>query len=563
MISNPIKQAEKELRELILEALSRAVANGQLPACPTNDFSTEVPADSAHGDFATNLAMTNAKVFGMPPRKIAEIVTENLVLDGSFFSRCEVAGPGFINFFLAPSWFSQAVELILQKRESYGKTDYGQGKKWMVEFVSANPTGPMHIGNARGGAMGDSLAEILSWAGFAVTREFYVNDAGNQIEKFAKSLSVRYLQLFLGEEKVPLSEDCYQGEDILAHARQFAEIYGDRYVQADETERRQNLVSFALPKNIQALKDDLARYRIHFDNWFLESELHKSGLVGQIVDELKKKGLTYEKEGAIWYRSCAFGCDKDDVLVRANGVPTYFAADIAYHYNKFALRHFDRVIDIWGADHHGHIARLKGALSALGISEDRLEVRLMQMVRLIQDGKPVKVSKRSGKSITLTSLLDEIPIDAARFFFNLREANSHFDFDLDLAVEQTAQNPVYYVEYAHARICSMLKTLAEEGFTPKEKARYELLKAPEEQALIRHLARFPQEIIDAANEYDPARMTRYAIALATLFHKFYTVCRVKGSEPELLQARLNLSEAARVVLKNVLSILKIQAPESM
>ncbi|MEE1492695.1 MAG: arginine--tRNA ligase, partial [Massilioclostridium sp.] len=420
-----------------------------------------------------------------------------------------------------------------------------------------------HIGNARGGAMGDCLASVLDWAGYDVTKEFYINDAGNQIEKFALSLDVRYQQIYKGEDAVPLPEDAYQGADIKVHAQNFADLYGDKFLDATQQERRKALVDYALPINIANLKTDLAKYRIEYDVWFKESVLHEEGQVQKIVDILTERGLTYEKEGAIWYKSSEYGSEKDDVLVRANGIPTYFAADIAYHYNKFAVRGFDRVINIWGADHHGHVARLKGAMDAVGLDGSKLDVVLMQMVRLMRDGEPVKVSKRSGKSITLVSLLDEVPIDAARFIFNLREANSHLDFDLDLAVEQSSQNPVYYVQYAHARICSILKKLAQEGFSPQEDADFGLLTAPEEIELIRHIARLPGDIVEAAKAYDPARITRYSLDLATLFHKFYNACKVKGDDERLTTARLTLCDAVRTVLENVLSMLKIDAPESM
>ena len=562
-MKNLVKQASDELRQLLMEALARAVAKELLPAEALPDFTIEIPADASHGDLATNLALISARPFHMPPRKIAEIIGQNLDLAGSSFTTYEIAGPGFLNFCLGANWFSDVLLAIQTEQSDYGSSDYGNGEKWMVEFVSANPTGPMHIGNARGGAIGDCLAEILNRTGYHVDREFYVNDAGNQIEKFAASLNIRYLQYFLKDEAPPLPEDAYQGQDIADHAAAFAQLYGDRYLNCEESVRKQALVDYALPKNIDGLKRDLETYRIVYDNWFFESTLYREHLVETVVERLKEKGLTYEKEGAVWYASTQFGCEKDDVLIRANGVPTYFAADIAYHYHKFAIRGYERVINVWGADHHGHVARLKGAMNALGIDGNRLDVVLMQMVRLIRDGKPVKVSKRSGKSITLVSLLDEIPIDAARFFFNLREANSHFDFDLDLAVEESSKNPVYYVQYAHARICSILRNLAEEGLTPNPAAETAVLTSPEERELIRFLATLPNELLEAARQYDPARITRYSLDLAALFHKFYNSCHVKGSELPLLEARLKLVDSVRIVLEIVLSILKITAPETM
>lgn len=564
-MNNPIAQAKAQIRELLLGALGRLTAAGTLEGVPVPDFTVEIPADPKNGDFAANLAMVSAKAFHMAPRKIAEAIASEMNMTGTMFDRMEIAGPGFLNFYLSDRFYSDVLREIESAGKDYGRTDFGKKKRVMVEFVSANPTGPMHIGNARGGAIGDSLASVLDWAGYDVTREFYVNDAGNQINKFGLSLSVRYQQVFKGEDAVELPADAYQGKDILEHAKKFAEIYGDKYLECDEETRRAALVNYALPLNIEALKNDLAKYRIFYDVWFLESTLHDSGEVMKSVERLTENGYTYEKDGTIFYKATAFGAEKDDVLVRANGVPTYFAADIAYHYNKFAVRGFDKVINIWGADHHGHVARLKGAMDAIGLDGNKLDIVLMQLVKLMRDGQPVKVSKRTGKSITLVDLLEEVPIDAARFFFNLREANSQMDFDLDLAVEESSKNPVYYVQYAHARICSILRTLESESITPKALCENDLsvLSTDEEKMLIRFLAKLPQEIIDAANDYDPARITRYAIDLATLFHKFYNACRVKCGDDCTMHARLALCVAVKTVLGNVLSLLKIDAPESM
>ena len=556
-------QAEQQLRKLLCLAVEKAKDNGELIQADIPEFVVEIPADSSNGDFATNIAMIGARVFKQAPKMIAQQIVDNIVLDDTYFDRCEIAGPGFINFFLNKTWFSEAIIAVLGEESHYGKTNFGLNKKVLVEFVSANPTGPMHIGNARGGAIGDCLSEILSWAGYSTSREFYVNDAGNQIEKFKKSLSIRYQQLFLGEQAVPLSEDCYQGADITQRAKDFADIYRDKYMNVSEDERRQALVEYALPLNISGLKTDLLKYKIEYDKWFLESDLHKQGKLYEIVDMLKSRGYIYEDGGAVWFKATEFGGEKDDVLIRDNGIPTYFLADIAYHYNKLVDRGFDKAIDIWGADHHGHVARLKWALEALGIDPKRLDIILMQMVRLVRDGETVKLSKRSGKSITLTSLLDEIPIDAARFLFNMREANSHFDFDLDLAIEESSKNPVYYVQYAHARICQILKNLEELGYKPSINSEYELLNTKEEIELIKAIAKFPSEIIAAACSYNPSRITRFALDIATLFHKFYTVCKVKGSEENLLNARLSLCCAVKITLKNALTILNISAPEEM
>ena len=562
-MANPIFDAKNQCREILLAALDRCIAEGTLPQAEAPEFSVEIPGDSSHGDFAANLAMVSARAFHKAPRMIAEALANAAELTGTAFQKLEVAGPGFLNFTLAPGWFAGVVESVLEEKENYGRTDFGGGKRMLVEFVSANPTGPMHIGNARGGALGDGIASVLDWAGYRVDREFYVNDAGNQINKFGLSLDLRYQQLY--KDGIEMPEDSYHGQDIIDHAKNFAAIYGDKYMNVSEEERRKALAAYALPLNIEGLERDLAKYRIHYDRWFRESALHADGSVMKVVELLKEKGHTYEAEGATWFKATEFGADKDFVLVRSNGVPTYVVPDIAYHYDKLVTRGYDKAIDVLGADHHGYVPRLKAALQALGVDPDRLDVVLMQMVRLIRDGEVVKASKRSGKAITLVTLLDEVPIDAARFYFNLREANSQFDFDLDLAVEQSSQNPVYYVQYAHARICSILKKLAAEGVSPRKVTREELeaLSTAEEIALIRHIARFPAEIIEAAKAYDPAKMTRYALDLATLFHKFYTACKVYGEDESLMQARLALCMAARSALENVLSILKIDAPETM
>ncbi len=557
---NLINDIKQELKEILLTALGKAISNNQLIGEPIPNFTIEIPGDVKNGDFATNIAMVSAKAFKLAPRKIAEIIVENIDLTSSNFEKVEIAGPGFINLFLKQQWFSSVINAVHKMGDEYGKTNFGQNKKYMVEFVSANPTGPMHIGNARGGAIGDCLASVLSWAGYDVTKEFYVNDAGNQIEKFAMSLEKRYLQIY--KENIDFPEDAYQGEDIKVLAQKFADIHGDKYVSNPE-KLKADIVAFALPINIQALKDDLLRYRINYDVWFFESQLHKEKAIEKCIDILKNKGLTYEQDGALFYKASEFGGEKDEVLVRANGIPTYFAADIAYHYNKFAVREFDKVINVWGADHHGHVARLKGAMDAIGLDGSKLDIVLMQLVNLIRDGKPVRVSKRSGKSITLVTLLDEVPIDAARFFFNLREANSHLDFDLDLAVSESANNPVYYVQYAHARICSILTNLKAQGIEYSKDCDLSLLQSSEEIELIRQLAKFPEEIKESAKNYDPARMTKYSIDLATLFHKFYNAQKVNCGDLQLTNSRLSLCVAVKTVIANVLSLLNITAPISM
>ena len=559
-----INQTYAQARALVEEGFRQAIAAGTLKDAPIPSFIVEIPADTSKGDFATNAAMAGAKAFGTAPRKIAEAICSQMKLEGTPFDRVEIAGPGFINFFVGSSWFSTIVESVLALKEEYGRTSYGEGKKINVEFVSANPTGPMHMGNARGGAIGDCLAAVLDWAGYEVSREFYVNDAGNQIAKFALSLEARYLQIYKGEDAVPFPEDGYHGDDIRVHAQNFSQEFGDRYVNAPEEERRQALVEYALPRNLARMKEDLANYRIHYDTWFLESTLHPDA-INKVIETLSARGLTYEKEGAVWYKATDFGGEKDEVLVRANGIPTYFAADIAYHYNKFAVRGFDRCINVWGADHHGHVARLKGAMDAVGLDGSKLDIVLMQLVRLMKDGAPVKMSKRTGKAISLADLFEEVPVDAARFFFNLREPNSTLDFDLDLAAQQTSQNPVYYVQYAHARICSILRRMEEEGVTVRSCTEEELalLNSADEQNLIRQLGQLPATIIDSARRYDPAAITKYLVDLANLFHKFYTTCSCRCDDPSLMQARLNLCLAAKQVLSNALGMLQVSCPDSM
>ena len=593
---NPRKAALDTARELLTGALNAAVADGSLPEAPLPEFIVEIPADVKNGDIASNAAMAGARAFHKAPRQIAQAIVDHLNLEGSLFDRAEIAGPGFINLFLGAHWFTSVLQAAATEPE-YGRTDGGAGKRYNVEFVSANPTGPMHMGNARGGALGDCLSAVLDWSGYDVTREFYINDAGNQIQKFGKSLAVRYLQKYCGEEAYPLPAECYQGGDIKVLAGEFAEINGDQYVAAcqgmdEETlfasdafaQLKDALVAYALPKNIAALKRDLGKYRIDYDVWFHESTLHESGAVMAVVDKLLELGACYKAEdGAIMYRSAQYASKygvvnrkkdenadgeeeaKDEVLVRANGIPTYFAADIAYHYNKLAVRGFERAIDIWGADHHGHVARMKGAMDAVGLDGTKLDVVLMQMVNLMRDGKPVRMSKRTGKAITLTDLLDEVPIDSARFFFNQRESSSTLDFDLDLAVRNDSENPVYYVQYAHARICSVLKKLEAAGvtFEGADALDASLLTDPSEQALLRLLSAFPAEIAAAAEKYDPARITRYVIDIATAFHRFYNACRILEADPAVRQCRMALCLAVRSVIRNVLTMFKVTVPESM
>ena len=558
-----VEKAREQVTACIKNAADAAIKKGVLEKADMGDFSVSVPQNREHGDYAANAAMVWARAFHKAPRAIAEILGAEFDFKGTYIEKYEIAGPGFINFFLSDDYYADILLDVENKGEGYGRSDYGKGKRMLVEFVSANPTGPMHIGNARGGALGDCLASVLETAGYYTEREFYINDAGNQINKFALSLDLRYRQLF--GDGIEMPEDSYHGEDIINHAKAFAEIHGDEYINKSEEERRKALVDFALPKNIQGLKDDLAKYRIHYDTWFNESTLHKNGETARIIELLKQSGHTYMQEDALWFKATDFGCDKDFVLVRANGVPTYVVPDIAYHYNKLMVRKFDKAIDVLGADHHGYVPRLKAALTALGVDADRLDAVLMQMLRLVRDGEVIKASKRSGKAITLVTQLDEVPIDAARFFFNLREPNSHFDFDLDLAVNESNLNPVYYVQYAYARICSIFRNLKAEGIEKRSCTADELkrLTSPEERELILHIAAYTDEIIAAAKDYDPARITHYVCELATKFHKFYAACRVKGIDEPLMQARLTLCSDTATVIKNVLDLIKVSAPEKM
>jgi len=558
-------EAEQQARDIIINAVKAAQASGDLPEADIPAFTIEIPADASHGDFASNIAMAGARAFRMAPAKIAAVIVDNLAFAGTFFSCAAVAGPGFLNLFVSREWFSRVLGAVSELGAEYGRTNRGAGKKVMVEFVSANPTGPMHMGNARGGVIGDCLAAVLDASGYRVEREFYLNDAGNQIEKFAVSLEARYLQIYKGEEAVPFPEDGYHGHDIADLAREFADIHADKYVGAGEKERREALVAYALPKNISSIRDTLLKYRIEYDTWFRESSLYEDGSIDLIMDKLRERGMAYEKDGAIWYAATKMGAEKDEVLIRQNGNPTYFAGDIAYHYNKFAIRGFDTVINIWGADHHGQVARLKKALDSIGLHGDSLHIVLMQLVRLMKDGEPYRMSKRSGRSVTLSDLLEIVSADAARFFFNMREAGSAMDFDLGLAVQQNAQNPVYYVQYAHARIYSIEKKLKSENidFENITEDEYGLLEAPEEIELIRLLAQLPSVVAGAAERYDTACLTRQAIDTATQFHKFYTNCHVMVEDSKLCRARAGLCFATRTVIANLLGLMKVSAPETM
>ena len=562
---NHVLNAKEQAQSLILNAYRKAAEEGLLPSHPFETAPVEIPKDVKNGDFASTFAMQAAKPLGMNPRKIAEAICEKAQLEGTIFSGLEIAGPGFLNLRLGHGYFENVLRDIQEEGANYGRSQSEKKEKIMVEFVSANPTGPMHMGNARGGVLGDSLAEVLSRAGNDVSREFYVNDAGNQIEKFAQSLEARYFQILDGEENVPFPEDGYHGDDIRELAKIFYEQHGDSYRNVPEKERHDALVQFGLEKNLAKMRRDLEKYRITYDTWFFESTLHDSGYVKETVDLLTEKGATYENEGALWLRTSDYGCEKDDVLRRANGFYTYFAADIAYHRNKFEQRGFDRVINIWGADHHGHVARLKAALDILGLDgSHRLEIVLMQLVRLMRDGEVVRMSKRTGKAITLSDLLDEISCDAARYFFNSRAADTHLEFDLGLAVREDNENPVYYVQYAHARVKSILRNLEQEGVQCSLNPDLSLLKSEEELELIRELARLPEEIRLAARDREPSRINRYVNNVAAAFHRFYTVSRIRDAETEALRdARVYLIRQVATVIENGLSVFGVTAPDKM
>ena len=580
---NMIQAARDQVAQLTQAAYERAAAQGLLPAGQAIAGSVEVPKDSKNGDFASSFAMAGAKALRMAPRAIAQIILDHLELEGSYFQRSEIAGPGFLNFFYDHSWYGGVLSAVEADPAGYGGSDEGRGEKVMVEFVSANPTGPMHMGNARGGVLGDTLANVLRREGYDTWKEFYVNDAGNQIHKFAQSIHARYMQLLLGEDNYPFPEEGYHGDDIRELARGFYDLHGDAYRDAPEEKWEADMAAFGLERNIPKMKEDLRKYRIEYDEWFFESTLHNSGYVAETVELLGRKGWTYEKEGALWLDTTGLLKEKylregksqeqvdkldlkDDVLRRANGFYTYFAADIAYHRNKFEKRGFDKVINVWGADHHGHVARLQAALDGLGLDgSNRLVIVLMQLVNLLQDGKPVRMSKRTGKAIALHDLLDEISVDAARYYFNNRSATSPLDFDLDLAVRQDSDNPVYYVQYAHARICSLLANLAQDGDAVPAAAAVDaaLLCAGEERELIKTLAQYPQELRLAARDYDPSRINRYLTVLAGDFHRFYNACRIRGEEREVRLARLKLADTVRLVLANGLGLLGVSAPEKM
>ena len=564
-MTNIIENLRQQIRDTVEKSLAKSIQSGELLEIEIPYITVETPKEKGHGDFSTNVAMQVSRLVKKSPRQTAEIIIKNLETEGTYIEKMECAGPGFINFYLGNAWLYDSLKLINKEGTDFGRINTGNGQKVMVEFVSANPTGPLHMGNARGGALGDCIAGVLQAAGYDVTREFYVNDAGNQIEKFGISLEARYIQLLKGKDAVAFPEDGYQGEDIIDHMKDYIAQNGDKLLETEAVERRSVLVDFALPRNLERIRSGLKSYGIEYDVWFSEQSLYDSGELEETLKYLRDNGYTIEKEGAEWFKATDFGMEKDEVVVRNNGLPTYFASDIAYHRNKFLKRKFDRVINLLGADHHGHVARMKAGVQALGVEPGKLDIVIFQLVRLYRNGEIAKMSKRTGRSISLTDLLDEVGRDAARFIFNTKASGSHLDFDLDLAVKQSNDNPVFYVQYAHARICSMLRLLESEGIQVPGADEVELtqLSTREELELIKRLAEYPDEIRISAQTLEPSRLTRYVTDVASLFHSFYTVCRVKGERGELMKARLLLVDCTRTVIRNVLEILSISAPERM
>ena len=559
ILLNIIEETQSALRQGVAAACAQAMAAGTLPEAALPDFVIETPKDEKNGDFSTNLAMQLTRILRQNPRKIAEAIVGGIDLPG-LVERVEIAGPGFINFYLVPGWLNRVLPAIQEEDADYGKSNAGGGERVQVEFVSANPTGLLHMGNARGGALGDTLAAVLNEAGYVCDKEYYINDAGNQVENLGKSVEARYFEL-LGRDDYQIPEDGYHGKDIIATAQRLLDEKGESLVDLPEAERRELMKNYALKEKVAGIRGSLENFGVVFDNWFSEQSLHDAGSVHEVVDILREKGVVYEKDGAQWLRATDWGEEKDEVLVRSNGTPTYFAADIAYHRNKFE-RGYKRLINIWGADHHGHVARLKGAMTALGYPGDDITVILMQLVRLYRGGEIVKMSKRSGKYVTLDELIEEVGKEAARFFFIMRSPDSALDFDLDLARAESSDNPVYYVQYAHARICSILSVAGVD--TPKAAdVDLSLLTEENERVLIRKLAEWPQEVADAARELAPYHLAYYAKELANAFHSFYNSCKVLTDDAALRDARLALVDCTRITLRNVLTLLGLSAPERM
>ena len=546
------------LAQSIKDAAQRAIEAGTVKAGELPTVVLEVPPQKEFGDFATNFAMQAARSLKCNPRMVAQAVADNL--NCAYIDKTEIAGPGFINFYLKQDWIYSLLSNILAQGDAYGNLQQENPEKIQLEYVSANPTGPLHVGHGRGAAVGSALANLMKAAGYDVTREYYINDAGNQIENLAASVNARYLALMGVECEFP--ENGYHGVDIIDTAKRIVKIYGDKFMQMEEEDRLHEFKTLALKEKLAALKEDLQAFNVDFDVWFSEKTLHEEGRIKAACDYLLERGYMYEKDGALWLKSTEYGDDKDRVVIRDNGIPTYLAADIAYHRDKFE-RGFDHVINLWGADHHGYIARMKAAVGALGYKPEQLEVLILQMVSLYRNGELVKMSKRTGQSVTLNELIKEVDTDAARFFFIMHSIDSQLDFFLKKKKKKSSDNPVYYVQYAYEHICSILRQIAEENIAIDEKSPLTALTAEVEIKKKKKLGEYPELIAAAAKERAPHRVAHYVYELASLFHSFYNQCRILGVEPEVQQARLLLVVAVQHVLKHALNVLGISAPERM
>ncbi|KAA9004640.1 arginine--tRNA ligase [Paenibacillus spiritus] len=556
---NPLHQIEERVREAIARAVEAAglVAREEMPA-----IVLEVPRDKAHGDLATNAAMQLTKIAKKNPRQIAEAILEHLDRDAAGIQSAEIAGPGFINLTLSKAYLYDVIPLVARQGADYGRTGAGAGRKVEVEFVSANPTGSLHLGHARGAAVGDALCNVLDYAGYQVTREYYINDAGNQVANLCRSIEARYLQELGQQAEMP--EDGYHGEDIKGFARELVAEKGTALLEMEPGERAAFLRSYGLEKELDKIKRDLARFRVSFDIWFSETSLYETGQVLRSLDDLRERGEVYEQDGATWLNTTKYGDDKDRVLIKNDGTYTYLTPDIAYHSDKYG-RGYDRMINIWGADHHGYIPRMKAAMSALGNDPDKLVVLIAQMVSLFQDGEKVKMSKRTGKAVTMEDLMEEVGVDAIRYFFTMRSMDSHLDFDMDLAISTSNENPVFYVQYAHARACSVFRQAEEQGIAlpDPESVDYSKLTSEHEFNLLRKIGELPSEIDTAAENYAPHRLIRYVYELASLFHSYYKAERVITEDAAQTAARLALLGAVRQTIANVLRLVGVSAPERM
>ncbi|SFE83934.1 arginine--tRNA ligase [Fictibacillus sp. KU28468] len=555
---NVVDQVKLHLKQEVEEAVIKAglAEREQLP-----EVVLEIPKDKSHGDYATNMAMQLARIAKKAPKVIAEEILNHFDKSKASISKLEIAGPGFINFYMDNAYLTDLIPAILKAGEDYGRTEFGGGKKVQVEFVSANPTGNLHLGHARGAAVGDSLCNILDRAGYEVSREYYINDAGNQINNLAYSIEARYFQA-LGQEK-EMPQDGYFGKDIIEFGKDLAEEYGDKWAAADEKERFNFFRQYGLEKELEKIKIDLAEFRVNFDVWYSETSLYESGKIDKALSKLKDAGVVYEEEGATWFRTTDFGDDKDRVLIKNDGSYTYLTPDISYHQDKLD-RGFEKLINIWGADHHGYIPRMKAAIQALGYDREQLDVLIIQLVSLFQNGEKVKMSKRTGKAVTLKDLMEEVGIDATRYFFAMRSSDTHLDFDMDLAVSKSNENPVFYVQYAHARVCSMLRQGAEMGLSCDGELDLSHVSSEKEVELLKKLGEFPAAIDEAADKMLTHRITNYVFELASALHSFYNAERVLDAEnKEKSTARYALMKATQITIENALKVVGVSAPDRM